>query len=202
MSDLLISSGSYAYQLNSQNTSTVSQSLYGGSVSDTNNGGHFSTTVGRTLAQIGASLSSTASGSALSTQSSPESLGSFLHNMFAALQLQSETTSQKNSSEKIAVGETIGFGNITSSSSDTVKNRYFGSGATSATASKLLNLSQQISSSSSSDPALDTLQQHFQGLVGFRSQSGNQSTLGNFLQALSKNLQGASPVGNFIQTQV
>ncbi|CAK0776261.1 conserved hypothetical protein [Gammaproteobacteria bacterium] len=205
MSDLVISSGSYTYQTNSQNATTASQSLYGSGVSVPNHSGYISTTIGQTLAQISNSLGSSgssgssASDTASSTQA-PESLGSFLHNMFAALQLESEATTQKNAKKNTA-GETESTGSKTSSASNTIVSKYYGSVGTSTTANKLLDLSQQVLSSGSSNTALDALQRHFQGLAGFQSQSGIQSTLGNFLQALSKNLQVASPVGNFIQTK-
>jgi hypothetical protein len=57
------------------------------------------------------------------------------------------------------------------------------------------------SSTNTSNDALSALQQSYQTLLASLGANGNNSTLGNFLQALSRNLQGIGPSGNVVRTQ-
>ena len=57
------------------------------------------------------------------------------------------------------------------------------------------------SSAPSSTSAGSALQQSYQNLLGALGVSGNSSSLGGFLQALSQNLQGMGTSGNVVNTQ-
>ena len=72
--------------------------------------------------------------------------------------------------------------------------------------SKLQNLIQQLSSSSTTgsssfNSTTAALQQDFQNMLSALGASGSQASLGSFLQSLSQNLAGASPVGNLVNAQ-
>jgi hypothetical protein len=71
-------------------------------------------------------------------------------------------------------------------------------------AADLQSLIQQLSSSDGNSTGSDQspLQKSFQGLMSALGSKDPQATLGNFLQALSKDLPNASPLGNVVSTHV
>lgn len=148
------------------------------------------------LSQVG--LESTASANAAnggkvetaktpSTDDSAQALSSFMQNLLAALQAQSNTN-QGNTSAN-AGNPNTSIAGITATSQANAQN-------------DLQSLIQKLSASTAAthpaDSAQSALQQSFQGLVNTLGGAGGSSTLGNFLQAFAGNVPGASTIGSVI----
>ena len=161
----------------------------------TGRNGLFTDTITQTLFQIGVTptAANVATG-APPTNSQQQALNAFVQNLFGALQdsatpaggtgAKSAPTARKDrpsgSASAPALPDTQAGGNLES---------------------QIQGLAQQLNASPApaSDGQLATLQQSFQNLVATQGGDANAS-LGNFLQALSQNLQDVPPAGSLIST--
>lgn len=138
----------------------------------TSKAGGFANAINRSLAQIGAKGSY--------SQNAQQALASFMQSLLAALQSQNMQGAGQQGHHHHHGGGVAGASGIQSG---------------------LQDLIQQLSSSNASSSSADTaLQQSFQNLLSANGASGNQATLGSFLQTLSQNLQMANPSGNIVNT--
>ena len=173
--------------------------------------GAFIDAVFQALSQSGVSGNNaqlaTSSNSSSTTQDPVQALGSFMHNLFAALQSQGPQGSAQNTQSAASQG-TDSDGNNNASNTSTAQavsgqghhHHHHGGGAGNIE-SKLQSLIQQLSSNSTtSDSTQPALNQSFQNLQSSLGSSGGQATLGSFLQTLSQNIQGVSATGNAVNT--
>jgi hypothetical protein len=187
-------------------------------------GGNLASAISQTLSQIGvsaatASSSADSSGSGTSgtstSQSPAQALAAFTQNLFAALQSQSGTqTAASASSSNTAAGSSGSTAPVQASGHG---HHHHHGGGSSNVASSSQNAAQQSeqlsspsdqsassSSASGSDSSTaetgDALQQSFSNLLAANGLSGSSATLSGFLQSLSQNIQGASVVGNIVNT--
>lgn len=186
-------------------------------VDTTGKSGLFATAISQTLFQIGVTptAANVATGAA-PTGTQQQALNSFAQNLFGALQ----TVSQDNgTAATVRPGGTSKGSTKSASTSSSTASSASSSAATqpsnlsinSSLQNRLQNLIQELgtssqdadSSSSSSDgQALEQLQQSFQSLVSSQGGRKTQSTsLTNFLQTLSENLQDAPTSGTLINVQ-
>lgn len=183
-----------------------------------------STDTGTASAATGTSSASAASTPA---QDPLQALGAFMHNLFAALQGQGGQTAQ--GAQTTAQGSSDGDGDSDGSANEKASTAVSGatgsgrhhSGNLAKLESNLQSLIQQLSTSPSAAPttgsseavsasggtpstaatnAAAPLQQSYQNLLSALGASGKASSLGNFLQALSQNLQGIGTSGNVVNT--
>ena len=180
------------------------------------------------LSQAGISGGSAAnSSSAPSTTTSAsdqnplQALGAFMHDLFSALQNQGGQAAQgaQTSAQGTSDSDRGHGGTGTSAVSGAPRgHHHHGGGGVAHMESNLQSLIQQLSSSDSTSSATDTsgsstatasatnsssaLQQSYQNLLSSLGLSGGSSSLGNFLQALSQNLQDLGSTGNVVNTQV
>lgn len=169
-------------------------------------GGKFASAISQVLSQLGVSTGSSATGASgaadtsdsSATQDPQQALTAFMQNLYAALQAQA--------SPQTPASDSTAAGSDGSSAVASVSRHHHHHGAgMSKLESGLQNIAQQLSASSSSGTsgsALDNLQQSFSSLLTADGVSGNGTTLGSFLQALSQNLQSAPATGNVVSTRV
>jgi hypothetical protein len=193
-------------------------------------GGKFIDAIFQALSQIaGPSTSGSATTGSTGASTSPpssvlQSLGSFVHDLFAALQSQGGQSAAAPGTPQ--GGQSVADSNGTSTSTggdSTVEapahHRHHGhGGGVAQVEARLQGLIQALASSNASPTgtqpadagsaaggpstdALSKLQQSYQTLLGALGESGSASSLGNFLQALSKNLQGFGSTGSVVQTK-
>lgn len=175
-------------------------------------GNAFVSAIAQALSQIGVSASGLTSGTTpapgATTSTTPavdpqQALGTFMHDLFAALQAQNGGQSGAAGNAP-AGGGTDSDGDNDGSSASAVSGtgngrHHHGHGGMSNIQSGLQNLIQQLSSSTPTDgtatpsPANSTLQQDFQNLLGALGQTSGQANLGDFLKAIADNLQGSNP---------
>ena len=179
------------------------------------------------LSQAGISGGSAAnSSSAPSTTTSAsdqnplQALGAFMHDLFSALQNQGGQAAQGAQTSAQGTSDSDGDHRGTGSGASGAPrgHHHHGGGGVARMESNLQSLIQQLSSSDSTSSATDTsgsstatvsatnssstLQQSYQNLLSSLGLSGGSSSLGNFLQALSQNLQDLGSTGNVVNTQV
>jgi hypothetical protein len=169
----------------------------------TGRNGLFTDTITQTLFQIG--ITPTAANVATGappTNSQQQALNAFVQNLFGALQdsgTPSTGTGTKSATSARKEGRPASSTNATSPS--TLSAPLQSSGFD----SQIQNLAQQVSSGTNTQAGgnLAALQQSFQDVIS--TQGGNaapnaNTSLGNFLQALSQNLQNIPPAGSLIST--
>jgi|APFre7841882630_1041343.scaffolds.fasta_scaffold07205_2 hypothetical protein len=156
-----------------------------------------------------ASTSSTAADTPPS-QNPLQALGTFMHDLLTALLAKGNHAASQGGSDSDGDNDGSASSGVSGASGT---HRHHGRGLAQIE-SNLQSLIQQLSSSSSSSPATGsaatassanssaTLQQDYQNLLSSLGASGNPSTLGSFLQALSESLQNIGSSGNLINTQV
>jgi len=173
-------------------------------------GGDFLNAIAQALTQIGAGSnadnSTSTSSSSSSSQDPSQALLSFMHTLMQALHAQNGATATAH--------------NGTDSDGDNDGSRASGVGGSGRhhhhLQANLQSLISELSSSSggssssnsdtsdvsSSDSTISSLQQSYQNLLNALGDTGSTTTLGDFLQAFSNNLQDASTVGGLVKTQV
>jgi hypothetical protein len=167
--------------------------------------GGLASAISQALSAIGVSGATPTPDSSSSTDQDPlKALSTFIHSLFAALQSQGSgqpAAAQGGSNSNVS-------SDSTSVSAATGHGHHHHGGGAGSIGSKLQSLIQELAASGSdttgatqSDPALAALQQSFQNLLNVQGGSGNQATLGSFLQTLVQDLPGANPVGNIVSTQ-
>lgn len=151
----------------------------------------FTSTITQTLFQIGVTptAANVATGAA-PTNTQQQALSAFVQNLLGALQ---------DSGAPVA-----GMGGATSGprkdGRNTVPSPLSTSGSGSSLDTSLQSLAQQLASGTGgSGDSLAGLQQSFQDLVATQG-GANDASLGDFLQALSQNLQDIPPAGSLIST--
>ncbi|MBV8633305.1 MAG: hypothetical protein JO002_02340 [Burkholderiaceae bacterium] len=155
--------------------------------------GLFTDTITQTLFQIGVTptAANVATG-APPTNSQQQALNAFVQNLFGALQESGTPTAGTGGKPAPAIRKD-GRPLSPSSLSDTQQDASLDS--------QIQSLAQQLNSSpaTQTEGNLAALQQSFQDLIS--TQGGNtNASLGNFLQALSQNLQDVPPAGSLIST--
>jgi len=174
----------------------------------TGNGGRFATAIEQTLSQLGGATSSSSTSStsstsgtsgSSSTQDPKQAEQAFAQSLFTALQSQFG----QHQGAQGAQGGGEGGGH---------HHHHGGGGGGGRIAGALQGLAQQLSSSSGSDDsssssgasssAVSNLQSSFNNLLAATGQSSSSTTLPQFLQNLSQNLQGSSNSGNLLSVKV
>ncbi len=177
-------------------------------------GGAVASAITQALAQIGITVQPAAAKQAAASNGidgadnppsvSQQALNTFMHDLLVALH------SQGGAQTPAAAGDASAQAAASSGIGDQRKG-----GGLSLLESKLSSLIKQLSgngdgstgSSASSATAtgnadLGKLQEDFQSLLSSQGGSASKATLTDFLQSISQNLQGASPLGNIVSTKV
>jgi hypothetical protein len=165
----------------------------------TGRNGLFTDTITQTLFQIG--ITPTAANVATGappTNSQQQALNAFVQNLFGALQDSGTPSSGTGAKPAQATRKD---GRPASSTNVTTPSALSDSPQSGSLDGQIQSLAQQVNSGSNTqaDGNLAALQQSFQDLVSTQGGSANAS-LGNFLQALSQNLQDLPPAGSLIST--
>lgn len=186
-------------------------------------GGGFINALATALSQIGINSTSSSSSngdssSSSSSQNPAQALVSFLQDLMAALQSQNggqlptstgtDSDNDNDGSSASTIGGTSGHHHhhnrleanlqgliqqLSSSSSNST--------ASTSTDASTSTTNSAISGSSTTSSTLSSLQQSFQNLLTAYGDTGNSTSLQNFLQAFANNLDGSKPVGKVLQTQ-
>jgi hypothetical protein len=218
-----ISSVNNSTVYNPQITNKVAATNSANAASNAANQSAFSSYIGQALAQIGVANPTNAAApvvsSASQANSSEQSLGSFIQDLFSILSqketqqsstvvnreqsnLQQLVSQDNEGSESSSDSETSGINEAaiaayTSGNSTTVGNL----------ATNLQSLVKQLNDESrntanNSSSTIQTLKAGFKSILESQGAGANSSaTLGNFLQTLAQNLQGKSPLGIIVNTQ-
>ncbi|MES2118416.1 MAG: hypothetical protein V4578_24830 [Pseudomonadota bacterium] len=159
-------------------------------------GGRLGHAIAQALSQLGGTTATGGTGAAGSATGAGtdtrQAESAFAQSLFAALHAQSG-----------------GPGNAPGAAQGGEHHRHGGGGG--KLAASLQSLAQQLSAPSSSgsgatggaagSQALTDLQTSFDNLLAANGQSGSGTTLSQFLQSLSQNLQGAASAGNVVSTK-
>ena len=188
--------------------------------------GAFLSAIFQALSQAGVSgaPASTATPAAAGTpaQDPLQALGAFMHNLFSALQSQGGQAAQTGQPAAQTGGDSDGDNDGSTGGAGAAGGHHRHGGGIAQMESNLQNLIQQLSSSASGSTATGasttapaagttaaasssnlgaTLQQSYQNLLSSMGVSGNASSLSDFLQAFSQNLQGIGSSGNVVNTK-